>query len=95
MAQQALSYNNSNALRPSGLTQPALLEVKNATLMRPAIGGKRRSKKSRKSRRGGYYPAVMGPLAQSGQYLLGSAIINGYKVLHRKNKKTKKSMMRR
>lgn len=93
MAQvQPLSYNNSNALRPSGLTQPALLEVKNATLTRPAIGGRR---KSRKSRRGGYYPGAMGPIGKSGAYLIGPALTTVYKLLNHKTRRRSKRRSRR
>ena len=101
MAQQPLSYNNSNVLRPSALTQPALLGVTNATVLRPAIslkGGKRKKKntiKSRKSRRGGFYPAVMSPIGTSGVSLIGPALTNVYKLFNRKSRRHSKRRSRR
>jgi len=107
---------------PGGLLSTDLLKVNNATVMRPAIGGKRKTKKSRKSRRGlstetvlypecsnfraqsaliphsrrgGFYPAVMGPIGTSGVYLLGPALTNAYKLLRRKSKRRSNRRSRR
>jgi hypothetical protein len=54
--------------------------------IRPRIGGKR---KTRKTRKGGFYPSVMGNFLQcSSKYITPIALYAGYKLLT-KNKKRK------
>ena len=76
-------YNSPHSALPMGAAATRMLGVPSAATVRPAIpirGGKR------KSRRGGFYPAVMGPMARTGIYLLPPAIKNAYSLLTRKRK---------
>ena len=54
-------------------------------------GGKRKQiKKSRKVKKGGFYPSVMGGVVQNGAYLMPIALRQGYKLLTGKTRKTRK-----
>jgi hypothetical protein len=57
-------------------------------------GGKRKSKKDRKSRRksvkGGFYPSIMTGVVQNGAYLVPAALRQGYKLLKSKTRKNRK-----
>jgi len=60
----------------------------NASMVRPAIGGKR-SKRSTK-KRGGFYPSVMGNFVPAAsKYITPLALFAGYKLL-KKSQNTKK-----
>lgn len=50
-------------------------------------GGKRRTR-NRKSKKGGFYPSVMGGVVSSGKLLIPVALRQGYKLLN--NSKTRK-----
>ena len=98
MTQQPLSYNNPYAPVPAGSLHTDRLPVTNATVVRPTVGGRRKSKKNRKnknSRRGGFYPGVMSPMATSGVYLIGPALSNAYRLLNRKSRRSSNRRSRR
>lgn len=59
-------------------------------------GGKRKSKRTRKAMKGGFYPSIMGSIAKSGQYLLplaykaGSQLLNSHFKKRRSTRKNRK-----
>ena len=59
------------------------------SLIRPAIGGKRVTKRTHRRRiRGGFYPSVMGNfIAVASKYITPIALFAGYKLMTRKTKK--------
>lgn len=78
-----LSYNVPGADLPNGPAASNQL-VATANVVRPRIGGSRSSR--RKTPRGGFYPAVMGPLARSGPYLIAPALGSAYRLFNKKKK---------
>lgn len=92
-----LSYLNPNYQTPSGSAGSDRL-VSEPLLARPSLnhtGGKRKhrhTRKSRKSRRGGFYPSAMGGLINNGARLLPAAGVQAYRMVRnykgsRKNRK--------
>jgi hypothetical protein len=58
--------------------------------VRPSLGGRRRTKRSHKSRRkrGGFVPSVMGGFVEAAsKYIVPLALFAGYKLMTRKGKK--------
>ena len=51
-------------------------------------GGKRKSTRRNKSKKGGFYPSVMGGVVSSGKLLIPVALRQGYNLLN--NSKTRK-----
>ncbi len=58
--------------------------------VRPSLGGRRRTKRSHRSRRkrGGFVPSIMeGFVASASKYIVPLALFAGYKLMTRKGKK--------
>jgi hypothetical protein len=93
-----LKYFNTHAEEPAAAPGHDLLGASGMTV-RPRIGGKRNTRRSRKDRRnrseGGFVPSVMdGFAAAAGNYITPIALFAGYKLMTRKGKKGKGSRRR-
>jgi hypothetical protein len=94
-----LSYLNPKYVEPSGPEGVNRL-ISEPLLARPSLnhtGGKRRTKRSKKrtskkTRRGGFYPSVMGSFLSNGARLLPATAVQGYRML-RNYKKSRKTNM--
>ena len=53
-------------------------------------GKSKNQKKSRKNVKGGFYPSIMGGVAQTGAYLVPLAVRQGYKLLNNNKSLRKK-----
>ena len=53
--------------------------------------GGRKRKGTRRVKRGGFFPSVMGGVVQNGAYLVPIALRQGYKLLTNKTRKTRKN----
>ena len=93
-----LSYLNPNYQEPSAATGSNRL-VSEALLARPSLnhtGGKRKCTRKHKhtrkckSKRGGFYPSVMGSLINNGARLVPAAGVQAYRMV-RNYKKTRKN----
>ena len=93
-----LSYSNPNHQEPSAYAGSNRLGSE-PLLARPSLnhtGGKRKStrrhrhtRKCRKSRRGGFYPSVMGGIINNGARLVPAAAVQGYRMVRNYNKSRK------
>lgn len=90
-----LSYLNPKYVEPSGPEGVNRL-ISEPLLARPSLnhtGGKRSTKRSKKTRRrGGFYPSVMGSFLSNGARLLPPTAVQGYRML-RNYKKSRKTNM--
>ena len=89
-----LSYLNQGYQEPSASAGSNRL-LSEPLLARPSLnhtGGKRRkrSKATRKSRRGGFYPTAMGSLLTNGSRLIPAAGVQAYRMV-RNYKKSRKN----
>ncbi len=86
-----LKYFDPSAPTPDAAAGRNLLHASGMGI-RPKIGGSRKTKRSR----GGFVPSVMGGfLASASKYIAPLALFAGYKLLTRKDKKSRKSASRR
>jgi hypothetical protein len=93
-----LSYSNPNYQEPSASAGSNRLGSE-PLLARPSLnhtGGKRKctrrhrhTRKCRKSRRGGFYPSVMGGIINNGAKLVPAAAVQGYRMVRNYNKSRK------
>jgi hypothetical protein len=93
-----LSYLNRGYQEPSGSAGSDRL-ISEPLLARPSLnhtggkrchtGGKRNKKRTRKSRRGGFYPSAMGGLINNGAKLLPAAGVQAYRMVRNYNKSRK------
>jgi len=89
-------YNSPSAPLSYGADATRMLGASSATTVRPAIsimGGRRKGRTC--SRRGGFYPAVMGSMAKTGVYLVPPAIRNVYLLATRKRKCKRRNKSRK
>lgn len=87
-----LSYYNPGAPRPDAPEGGDLLKASPPDMVRPKIGGRRRtiSKKSKKSK-GGFVPSVMGGFVNAAsKYIVPIALYAGYKLMTRKRRTTRR-----
>ena len=90
-----LKYYNTHAEEPAAAPGHNLLGASGMTI-RPRIGGKRKTRRVRKTRskrtRGGFMPSVMdGFVVAASKYITPIALFAGYKLMTRKGKKGKGS----
>lgn len=89
-----LQYYKPDAHGPSAPAGRNLLEAIAPIGVRPKIGGKRRTHKTRKTRRhhktrGGFIPSIMdGFVVAASKYIVPIALFSGYKLMTRKGKKS-------
>ena len=89
-----LSYVNPSYQGPSAAAGSDRL-ISEPLLARPSLnhtGGRRSKKRTRKSRKGGFYPSAMGGLINNGAKLLPAAGVQAYRMVRnykgsRKNRK--------
>lgn len=90
-----LSYLNPKYVEPSGPAGSDRL-ISEPLLARPSLnhtGGKRKHKrKTRKYRKGGFYPSAMGGLINNGARLLPAAGVQAYRMVrnYKKSRKNRK-----
>jgi hypothetical protein len=88
-----LSYLNTKYVEPSAPSGSDRL-ISEPLLARPSLnhtGGKRNKKRTRKSRRGGFYPSAMGGLIKNGAKLLPAAGVQAYRMV-RNYKSSRKNL---
>ena len=84
-----LKYFNPDALTPDAEAGRNLLHASGMGI-RPKIGGRRKLRKTRRTR-GGFVPSVMGSfLTSASKYIAPLALFAGYKLITRKGKKSRK-----
>jgi hypothetical protein len=87
-----LKYFNPDASTPDAASGRNLLHASGMGI-RPKIGGRRKTRRMRKTRRvrGGFVPSVMGSfLEAASKYIAPLALYAGYKLMTRKGKKSRK-----
>jgi hypothetical protein len=88
-----LSYLNPNYQEPSASAGSNRL-VSEPLLARPSLNhtGGKRSRKNRRTRKGGFYPSVMGGLINNGARLLPAAGVQAYRMVrnYKKSRKNRK-----
>jgi hypothetical protein len=81
-----LKYFDASLTGPSANAGRDLLHASGMEI-RPRIGGKR-SKRTKRNKRGGFVPSVMGNFVQSSsKYIVPMALYAGYKLMTRKGSK--------
>lgn len=93
-----LKYFDPNASEPDAGAGRDLLKAIPPLGIRPRIGGRRKTMrlKKRKSHKGGFVPSIMGGFVEAAsKYIVPIALYAGYKLMTRKNKKSRKSTRRR
>ena len=89
-----LKYYNTAAATPSAAAGHDLLHASGMGI-RPRIGGKHKSKRHTKRKRGGFVPSVMGNFIQvASKYITPLALFAGYKFMTRKQKKARHTRRR-
>jgi hypothetical protein len=90
-------YFDATAYTPDASRGVDLLGASGMTI-RPKIGGRRKTRKVRKSKKtkGGFVPTVMESfVAAASKYIVPIALFSGYKLMTRKGKKGSKRSSRR
>jgi hypothetical protein len=85
-----LQYYNPGAARPDAPAGGDLLKAGLPNLVRPKIGGRRKYRKSKKTK-GGFVPSVMGGFVNAAsKYIVPIALYAGYKLMTRTRRTTRR-----
>jgi len=86
-----LKYFDGSLTGPSAGSGHDLLRASGMGI-RPRIGGKRSKQRTKRNKRGGFVPSVMGNFVQStSKYIVPMTLYAGYKLMTRKGAKSKKT----
>jgi hypothetical protein len=89
-----MKYFNSSIVQPVVDAGKDLLKA-SGDIIRPRIGGKRRVRRTRKTK-GGFVPSVMAGFTEAvSKYIVPVALFAGYKLMTRRGKKAKRHTRRK
>ena len=86
-----LQYYKADMPAPAAEPGSDLLKASLPNIVRPRIGGKRKTIRKRKAQNGGFVPSVMnGFLTAAQKYIVPIALFAGYKFMTKKGKKSRR-----